>query len=194
MKIGRSDSNRSAASGFTLIEILISLTILVIGLVGILALFPVGIHASRASVEETSASILAESVHSSLIFSLDLATPGQPIEYFHDGVSTGLTFTLPEAGGGASVELPQQAAGGPPAGEAVFHVGRPHDGAHMHNFRVLDEEDREHYGQYAFNFTVRPSANPARDGVFEIVLRVFRNHRAGAKPILTYLFLVAGDR
>ena len=39
--------------GFTLIEILISLTILVIGLVGILALFPTSIRSSRDSQDNS---------------------------------------------------------------------------------------------------------------------------------------------
>ncbi|MFA5336452.1 MAG: type II secretion system protein [Candidatus Omnitrophota bacterium] len=46
-------------SGFTLIEIVISLSILAIGLVGILSLFPIGFDSARRSVSATQATILA---------------------------------------------------------------------------------------------------------------------------------------
>ena len=43
--------------GFTLIEIVISLAILAIGLVGILSLFPIGFDAARRSVNSTQVAI-----------------------------------------------------------------------------------------------------------------------------------------
>ena len=46
-------------SGFTLIEIVISLSILAIGLVGILSLFPIGFDSARRSVSATQATIIA---------------------------------------------------------------------------------------------------------------------------------------
>ena len=45
--------------GFTLIEIVISLAILAIGLVGILSLFPIGFDAARRSVNSTQAAVYA---------------------------------------------------------------------------------------------------------------------------------------
>lgn len=48
--------------GMTLIEILLSLIILVLGMVGILALFPAALQQSVESVEDTSAGMVAESV------------------------------------------------------------------------------------------------------------------------------------
>jgi prepilin-type N-terminal cleavage/methylation domain-containing protein len=54
---------RSAASpGFTLVEIMIATAILTLGLVGILALFPVAIRAGRQVVEDTNAVVIAQSV------------------------------------------------------------------------------------------------------------------------------------
>lgn len=44
-------------NGFTLIEIVISLAILAIGLVGILSLFPIGFDAARRSVNSTQVAI-----------------------------------------------------------------------------------------------------------------------------------------
>ena len=45
--------------GFTLIEIVISLAILAIGLVGILSLFPIGFDAARRSVNSTQVALYA---------------------------------------------------------------------------------------------------------------------------------------
>jgi prepilin-type N-terminal cleavage/methylation domain-containing protein len=53
---------RRLRSGFTLIEILIATSILTLGLVGILALFPVAIRAGRQVVEDSNAVVIAQSV------------------------------------------------------------------------------------------------------------------------------------
>lgn len=45
--------------GFTLIEIVISLAILAVGLVGILSLFPIGFDAARRSVNSTQVAVYA---------------------------------------------------------------------------------------------------------------------------------------
>ncbi|MFH0771853.1 MAG: type II secretion system protein [Candidatus Omnitrophota bacterium] len=47
-------------SGFTLIEIVISIAILAIGLLGVLSLFPVGFDAARRSVNLTQAAFYAQ--------------------------------------------------------------------------------------------------------------------------------------
>jgi len=46
--------------GFSLLEIIFALAILVIGIVGVLALFPVGLKASKRSGDFTMATILAQ--------------------------------------------------------------------------------------------------------------------------------------
>ena len=51
--------SRAEAAGFTLVEILLSLLILAVGLLGVLALFPLGIDAARQSVESTRAATIA---------------------------------------------------------------------------------------------------------------------------------------
>jgi type II secretory pathway pseudopilin PulG len=53
---------RNADRGMTLIEILIALIVMVLGVLGILALFPPALQSGTESMEETNASILAESV------------------------------------------------------------------------------------------------------------------------------------
>lgn len=50
---------RSSLTGFTLIEIVISMAILAVGLVGILCLFPVGFDSARRSMNLTQAAFYA---------------------------------------------------------------------------------------------------------------------------------------
>ena len=68
MKSGcREESLRSdRGAGFTLIEILIATSILTLGLVGILALFPVAIKAGSAVVESSNAVVIGQSVVDSI--------------------------------------------------------------------------------------------------------------------------------
>ena len=49
-------------SGFTLIEVVFALAVLLIGLVGVLALFPVGLTASKKAGDYTTAALVAEQV------------------------------------------------------------------------------------------------------------------------------------
>ena len=63
-------SNHRRRKGFTLLEILLALTILLIGIVGVLALFPVALRNSKASFEDSVAAMIAENVHASLVGSL----------------------------------------------------------------------------------------------------------------------------
>jgi len=58
--------NRRGERGLTLIEILLALIVMVLGIVGILALFPAAMESAKMSMEETQAAILGESVANSL--------------------------------------------------------------------------------------------------------------------------------
>jgi type IV pilus modification protein PilV len=60
-------SRRNRQAGFTMIEILIAMVILAVGIVGILAIFPVGILNTADATGDTIAANLAESVHASLV-------------------------------------------------------------------------------------------------------------------------------
>jgi type II secretory pathway pseudopilin PulG len=64
---------RTARKGMTLIEILIALIVMVLGVLGILALFPPALQSGTESMEETNASILAESVAHALTSALQSA-------------------------------------------------------------------------------------------------------------------------
>lgn len=56
----KSAINFNERQGFTLIEIVMALAVLVIGMVGILALFPVGFQASGRAADYTKAAIFAQ--------------------------------------------------------------------------------------------------------------------------------------
>ena len=73
--------------GFTLMEILLAMSILIVGLVGILALFPAGLNATRKAMEDTNAALIAESAYSSLRAAARQTSPGGNLNFFHDGVT-----------------------------------------------------------------------------------------------------------
>ena len=53
---------RKRQNGVTLIEILLALVVMMLGIVGILALFPVALDSAKTSMEETQAAMLTDSV------------------------------------------------------------------------------------------------------------------------------------
>lgn len=59
--------------GMTLLEILLSLLVLVLGVMGVLALFPPGIQSATESMEDTNAAVIAESVAHALTNSMRFA-------------------------------------------------------------------------------------------------------------------------
>lgn len=74
-------------NGFTLMEILIAMSILIVGLVGILSLFPVGLSATKKAIEDTNAALIAESLYASLRAAAKKTVPGDNLYFFFDGMS-----------------------------------------------------------------------------------------------------------
>jgi prepilin-type N-terminal cleavage/methylation domain-containing protein len=83
-------------AGFTILEILVATAILVIGLVGVLALFPAGIGVGKEVVEDSTAITLARSVADAIRSGMrnnlrvETRTGGVTFTYFifkHDGVT-----------------------------------------------------------------------------------------------------------
>jgi type II secretory pathway pseudopilin PulG len=80
--------------GFTILEIMIATAILTLGLIGILALFPVAIHTGKQIVEKSTGSVIAESVAEAIREGIRnnlrfVTRSGVPHAYFifrHDGV------------------------------------------------------------------------------------------------------------
>ncbi len=69
---------RHMQQGLTLIEILLALIVMVLGIVGILALFPPAIESSKVSMEETQGAILGESVANALVNASRFSTTTPP--------------------------------------------------------------------------------------------------------------------
>jgi Tfp pilus assembly protein PilV len=55
-------NNQAANSGFSLMEITLAMFVLVFGILGIMAIFPVGLDSSRKSIENTTAALIGKSV------------------------------------------------------------------------------------------------------------------------------------
>lgn len=72
-------------TGFTLIEIMVAIFVLLVGMVGILALFPRGIRETKAAVEETQAALVAQSAYNALRSSIKQMTNAD-LYFFYDGM------------------------------------------------------------------------------------------------------------
>src|SRR4051812_27883869 len=83
---------RPRQSGFTLMEILISMTILMIGLLPMLAVFKTALNNLNRSIEDTYASAIAQSVMDSIRLGMhDMKVDHGPLSKFfifdHEGVA-----------------------------------------------------------------------------------------------------------
>lgn len=89
--------------GFTILEILIATAILTIGLMGLLALFPVAMRSGKITIEETNAIIIAGSVEQAIrdgIQNRKAQDPTGRFTYFllqHDGVTDPLPYRIADA-------------------------------------------------------------------------------------------------
>lgn len=97
---------RQDNKGFTLLEIIIALAILTIGLVGVLALFPAGLRASKRAGDFTSATLAAQQVMETIkragynIYTVGWYKPGPgdppPGYTYSEGIDNGQGIDLPE--------------------------------------------------------------------------------------------------
>jgi len=82
--------HRSRQTGFTLVEILLALLVLSVGLLGVLALFPVGIDSARRAVESTRSATIARMAKSILLTNNDAGR--SPFDRIVNDVSTGAYY------------------------------------------------------------------------------------------------------
>lgn len=152
-------------SGFTMIEIIIALIVLVVGLVGILALFPVAIDAANGAAQRTTSGIIAESVEEALKDALRGAVlRGDVVQVtlVHAGTpNLRYQFNLPQVIDPALTAIGEDH----PSADSVFIYRASDIGYSDYDLR------RDPYGQYSYNFSViRRSTN-----LYEFYIRVYRN-------------------
>ncbi len=183
------------SAGFTLVEILISLSILVVGIVGILTLFPVGLNSTKLAIEDTYSAMVADSSYASLRASAKQMTPGDQLIYFHDGIDDSANkFTLPARGQSIGIPAPITATGSgnyvgqmttlPPGGQIPNYDDAffCQLGQNQGNFdAAIGNDDRGQLGQYSFNIELAyPEKISGKDtprGLFDVIIRVRRGKR-----------------
>jgi prepilin-type N-terminal cleavage/methylation domain-containing protein len=177
-------ARRGARRGFTLLEILLALAVLLVGLVGILTLFPVGIRSVGESTMDTMAAIVAESVQQALMKAMRMpGTPGatRRITVYHDGFPpTGLTFDLPPAtqAGTTFYVAPGTPQTTPFGANTIFTLGTDPTILATYDQIVSGSsggarlDPSEGYRQYQFSIDVRRVPNEA---LFEFTIHVYRN-------------------
>lgn len=69
---------RRISDAFTILEIVIALFVVTFGLLGLLAMFPVGLKGSKETHVKTNASMLAESVYDYLLIAPEVRAPSNP--------------------------------------------------------------------------------------------------------------------
>ena len=103
--------NRKRQEGFTLLEVLIALAILIVGIVAIMQLFPSSLLQARIAAEKTITAELANSVvgqiraASAEALYKDALPPGMLAVYGALGLYDGYTTTVDRLGGASEVYL-----------------------------------------------------------------------------------------
>ena len=180
-----------ANDGFSLVEILIAVGILVIGLTGILVLFPAGLFSTKKAIDETQATLIAESVYDSFSSSMQIFN-AEPLtlskgkfEFIYDGIPSGRKFVLPVLRSGNDVEFdangllqPLGLINADPSDDSTFipgiddstercQLGRGYnlDDPSTLPFNVTVSQEDNYLEQYSFNLEIKsPAPLPSEDG------------------------------
>jgi uncharacterized membrane protein YgcG len=154
----------------TLIEILLALIVMVLGVIGILAVFPAAMESSKASVEETQGAIVANSVAHALDNAMNYAewvagSSSYDVYFTHDlkggGVFVNYKFTLPKLQDPGATPVWDYHPGGTPALidpqlETQFFSLAGDKWLDANVYNVHDKSDpSDPYRQFAFSFKVR---------------------------------------
>ncbi len=196
---------------FTLIEILIAMSVLIVGLVGVLSLFPVGLNATKKAIEDTNAALIADSVFAALRAAAQQTSPGNKLRFVFDGMNKdeiafpatknfvesdlrGNYFGIPRHGGsynnGPAAIDPNYA---PNAVLDTCRLARTQGGTtnEPYNINVDSIQDEGQLNQYGFHIQLSyPSDNPK--SLYDVVIRVYRNERL-IKKFYTQIMIPTGD-
>lgn len=201
------------SGGFTLIEILLALIILMVGIAGVLSLFPVGIKNVRDSVEDTTASNLAQSLNAAMTEAMRRPAAGM-VTVTHDGFPDGrLSFPLPVTT--LAPETYPAAGGGTDATLEAYQLGtdpRVRDAVGDIRSRPLGGDPSEPTQQYSFQFEVMKPleseivldtlGNKTPLPLYQFRFMIYRNYRSPAAPpgqvhpclIKEFTTLIAGSQ
>lgn len=153
----------------TLLEILLGFLVMVLGVTGVLAVFPAGMESSKASMEETCAGFIGGSVGHALELAVkeavyDSTTNEWKAVLSHDlaggGGVTLYPFTLPKLPNPAMAtvwfhhpSMPGSADNDPEKNNAFFMGGDPWLGAAVDHVRSTSDAS-DPYRQFMFSFSV----------------------------------------
>lgn len=190
----------NAARGVTLIECLLAIIVLAVGLVGILALFPVALENSKVSMEITQGVIVAESVKQALTVALknavfDASNDRWNVSMAHDlkqgSTIARIDFGLPKLSegwrrfpGNIAVTAPSTQFSEPHRDPAFLMYADPWVRGHVDRVRT-QADPSDPYDQFEFSFDVRkintlaylappPPDIERQTTLFEFRIHVFR--------------------
>ena len=168
--------------GFTLIEILLSLGILALGLSGILTLFPVGLDAGQKAIQDTTSTLIAESLMDVLRASILQKHPDGTLPFIFDGFRNHIT--IPNATYTSDYKKPPEKLNEQErklyeAGGYQFIIENNDDrslsGTCGTNLQNYDEERDEHsLTQYGYDVYI-VNTNPQQDHLYDVTIVIKRN-------------------
>lgn len=169
--------NKDTKNGFTIIEILLAMFVLGIGVIGILALFPVGIQRTKESVDDSIASMYADSIKSAIINAMRGQETSGWVTMNHNGCRNGSYRFLPPTMPGGVQVYPAVGEGNWPAGSNyLFQLGSATSDLSISNTVVNIQENydpSESTRQYQFFFSMtRDIIRP----YFTVSIQIFRNY------------------
>lgn len=95
---GRSQIQARRAAGFTLVEIALAMLVVAIGMMGLLAVLPVGLQSSRDAADDSRVALLAHTVLSDLRMEMRQNWAGGAAGYRYEYVTDAGTVTLQNGG------------------------------------------------------------------------------------------------
>ena len=153
------------SSGFTLVEILIALVVLMVGIVGVLALYPVAAKNTKTSLQDSTAATVAQSLHSAMTEAMRRSAT-DTVVLQHDGTGGKYAFTVPVGVGVPMVY---------PAPATSFQLGDDF-GTQQAVAQIRTMDPTEPYDQYSWQFVV--TRIDAQNPLFEVRFRIYRNFDA----------------
>ena len=167
-------------------EILLAMSILIVGLTGILSLFPSGLNATKKAIEDTNSGIIAESTYASLRAAAEETVSGGKLYFFYDGIDkTKNSFPGDVNFKDGSLRGKMFGIPGPQNIQDIgdytpewCSIGQTLEGTTpVPEYNVaVSNDDKEQMKQYSFNIQISyPSTNTK--SLYDVVIRIRRNSK-----------------